>query len=286
MRKGVMLAKKVNPLYLKRLGNRCAVQPKLNGQRCRAVCKHGHIKLYSSQGNEIISVPHINKQLADLTRNIDIHLDGELFNKEMLVQEISGICRRQYIKESHKQIQYHIFDIIDKRKPYQQRLMELGKLRIEEQESLFRTETFIRDTEEWDHYLNHFTSLGYEGIILRDLHAPYKEGKTDVLLKYKPVYVKSYKVTGAYEAMDKYGLPKDTLGGLHLLNEKNQKFSCGCGNLDHGTREFYWNQYLHDRENFPKKAIIAFPEYTKRGVPHQPILKSLKGGEHNEGAHQ
>ena len=92
-------------------------QPKLDGERCRAICR-GHEKpiLLSSTESIITSVPHINKALQK--KCFHGELDGELYIKGMDFDDISSIVSRTVnLHPDYEQMEYHIFDIVDKYSP-------------------------------------------------------------------------------------------------------------------------------------------------------------------------
>ena len=66
MRTGIMLCYPFETKRLEKWGNKFLIQPKLDGDRCRAIfSEYGAVTLYSSEGNIINSVPHIQAQLEE-----------------------------------------------------------------------------------------------------------------------------------------------------------------------------------------------------------------------------
>ena len=99
-RKDIMLAMPYDRKRVRKWGRDFYVQPKLDGIRCRALIQANKVTLVSSQGNEIVSVPHLNAQLLQWHysfRNLTPHIiesDGELYRHNMKFEDIVSVCRR------------------------------------------------------------------------------------------------------------------------------------------------------------------------------------------------
>jgi ATP-dependent DNA ligase len=70
------------------------VQPKLDGERCRAVITNGNVQLLTSENNEIYSAPHIVEALSANFKEETIELDGELYIHNADFSEIHSIRGR------------------------------------------------------------------------------------------------------------------------------------------------------------------------------------------------
>ena len=120
-RKGIMLC---YPFEERRLTEKkfgwsfpVIVQPKLDGERCRAIITGNDIVLLSSEENEIIAVPHIIEGIkAQLIK--DVELDGELYCHGMDFSDIHSIVsRKKELHEDYQKIKYHIFDLVAEKLP-------------------------------------------------------------------------------------------------------------------------------------------------------------------------
>ena len=104
----------------------CYVQRKFDGTRCVGISQKG---LYSRNRKAYPHLDHIVEELSRLPPTLI--LDGELYSNTLTFQEIVGLVKRETLKkgdeEKQKQIQFHIYDIIND-KPYEQRLAALQYL--------------------------------------------------------------------------------------------------------------------------------------------------------------
>lgn len=274
-RTGVMLAKKLTEWNFRQMPEMVIYQPKINGQRCRAKSIDGKIWLFSSQGNVINSMPHINKQLEQILPPDGMQYDGELYNPEIPFQEISGMVRTtNFIPARSKEISFWIFDIInDKDQDYRINLMfahlyEAFKLAPH----LKAVPTIFSYKSELELYYEEYLRRGYEGIIVRDPSAYYQTKRTRALLKKKKLECIKLPIMAYTEAIDKNNVLKGMLGSVGCKMPNNETFWCGAGNLNHSERIDWWQQRW---SLLNKTAHIEYPELTKRGVPHQPILKEI-----------
>ena len=260
------------------------VQPKLDGERCRAVFSgddnRGYV-LLSSELNEIISVPHITQALNDLHFEFGItdELDGELYCHGMALEQIhSRIGRTVNLHSEHEQIEYHIFDLVSHDSQYLRSLrlaqaIEWSKLA---NWPLKRVPFFVCETMEdlWERYV-HFLNTGYEGIIVRHLSASYERKRSRFVMKFKPKKSDWYTVVGATEEVDKNGQPKNALGAL-VCESDGERFTVGSG-LTRSQREQLWSV----AETLPGRLChVQYQHSTPgRGVPRFPVFVEIVKGE-------
>jgi len=288
-RQDIMLAKKITPKLLDRISPFCFVQPKLNGLRCRAMKSlDGKIRLFSSQANIFVSVPHINEALENIPGS-SFHLDGELYIHGMKFQDICSLVKRDTALPDSKNIEYHIYDYINLQ-TFAVRYFKLNQMVAPHlylssttsaagfsiyYEPVKIVETVRILTKDWEKYCERFVQQGFEGIILRNKNGLYETKRSSNLLKFKPKKIGLFKILTEFEAVDKYGDFKNTLGGFILKTQTCETFSCGCGNLTHAERQKIWDSIPNNLKLEEHLAEVEYPELTKRGVPHQPILKRL-----------
>jgi len=283
-RRCVMLAHPLTEKRLESFPETVIAQPKLNGLRCRVV--YGEkIQLLTSTGVRITSMPHI---IDALFAQFQYHhhrkdtpipsYDGELYNHDLSLQKVSGIVRRQYASKESKLIHLYLFDIIDTGTEQESRIFMLrtsfnyhGVIHLVPSIAIFK--------RYWQWCCGVYKDKGYEGIIIRHPKGLYEPKRSKYLLKYKPLRSDSYKIIGVFEAIDKYGDPKDIAGGLFLRGEEGNKFSCGMGIFGHEMRADIWR---NKKEYAGKYAIIKYPSLTDRGIPSQPILTSIIGTQKEE----
>src|SRR5574343_213913 len=113
-RANIMLCYPFEEKRLNRWGvSHVIVQPKLDGERCRAIITNGQVQLLSSEMNEIFSVPHITEELSYIFKDTKIELDGELYCHGMDFPSIHSIVsRKENLHSDYSKIQFHIFDTI------------------------------------------------------------------------------------------------------------------------------------------------------------------------------
>lgn len=257
------------------------IQPKLDGERCRAVFDVvGNVTLYSSEQNIITSVPHINAQLESLElRNIE--LDGELYIHDKPIEHIHSIVGRtvnqHYNSES---MQYHVFDMINS---------EIQLSRLTTVNTLFMKSMLpsvhivpVRAVSSLDKIMecfHEFIDLGYEGFILRHPSALYVRKRSIFTMKFKPKKQDIYRIIGYKEEINKYGTPKGSLGSFICKGDDNTEFSVGSG-FSANQRKQFWV----DREDYIGKwCKVEYQNLTTKHVPRFNIfisvIANLPGGD-------
>ena len=285
------------------------LQPKLDGLRCRALVDPvtGDIGLYSSEQNEIICVPHINKALSKFldvimerlplgTDDGDsyawVELDGELYTHNLTFQEIVSRAKRtKNLHPHHSDIEYHIFDMIVKGEEtmlqkeriaylnasfgiYQEHQSELG---IPSYSPIQLVPTYVAgNVEEVYNGLKQMIRDGYEGIIIRDPHNKYVRKRSTQMMKWKPRKSDSYPIVGYMEEVSIQGEPKDALGALICKCEKSyEHFNVGSGSFL--TREGRIDLWKKRDDLIGKRAVIKYQELTDdKKIPRFPVLINIE----------
>ena len=272
-RRGVMLAMPFEERRLEKWPVPWLVQPKLDGDRCRAIFdSEGCLTLLTSEENLITSVPHIFDALQDMGLR-DIELDGELYCHGTPHQEIHGVVGRTVnIHNDFESIQFHIFDYVSD-KPQVKRLVELQD-NIKESSciKIVPTEAAVK-LEDIMKHLDTFTKLGYEGIIVRHIAYPYVRKRSTGMMKFKPRRSDYYQVTGYEEEISIHGEPKGSLGALWLSDQSGERFKVGSGSLL--TRENRIQLWREKDKLVGRFAHIYYQHLTERKVPRFPVLVEL-----------
>ena len=282
-RQGIMLAYKYDERRRLKWKPPYIVQPKYDGERCRAIINRGNIILFSSGGKVINSVPHINEQLAGNYLPITkIELDGELYKHGMDVDSIHSIVRRTVnIHKDHEIIEYHIFDFIHNN-PQLDRVRYLDYYREHiETDDIKVTKSVLCDTiEEVYATYDRFISEGYEGIIIRNAQAPYIKAKTTMMMKMKPFEVGEFIIIGMNQEISIEGEPKDSLGAFVCKTKEGEEFKVGSGPfLTRVRRINLWRSWTDYRMPSKMLAKIKYQELTTdRKVPRFPTLLGITGG--------
>ena len=256
------------------------VQPKLDGERCRAVVdSNGRVVLYSSEVNEIVSVPHINQQLEDM-RLKNVEFDGELYVHGWSFNDISSVVGRTVnISPVFEEMEYHIFDIVDLTKEQIARTTQLEELDLWN-ENIRTVPSMIADNlSDIMRKLDIMEASGYEGIIVRHIMAPYVRRRSIYMMKWKPKRKDDYKIVEVLEAIDQYGKPKGMIGAFQCTSDGTEVFKAGAGHLTHDERRELWDI----KEVLIGETItVEYQHLTSgRGVPRHGRAYKLKlnGGE-------
>ena len=248
------------------------VQPKYDGDRCRAVPIPGNkYLLLSSEENIIYSVPHINEALDKL--NLSYQLDGELYCHRMPHSQIHGIVSRTInLHPDHTLIRFHCFDLINDL-PQMNRIVEIDKLKNLSPYLTIAPFWLCNTLSEIMKIYDHLISAGYEGIIVRDIFSHYVPKRSTQIMKFKPKKSDSYKITGFTEEISIKGTPKNSLGALTCESGDGNFFNVGSG-FTSAQRHDLWQirNSLID-----KYCKISYQHLTSgRKVPRFPVFVTIE----------
>ena len=268
-RKGIQLAYPFEEKRLLKWKPPYIVQPKYDGERCRAIpIGEGKYMLLSSQENPFFSVPHITNALSKL--GTDIELDGELYCHGMSFEDIhSRVSRTVNLHPDYGCIKYHIFDYVSN-EPQIVRMNTLPNLIGKETNAMLVAPYYICNNLE--DVMKSYVLLinkGYEGIIVRHLEAPYVRKRSIYMMKFKPKKEDIYEILGWKEEIDKEGNPKDHLGAIICTSDEGTIFSVGSG-LTNEDRKTLWDS----RESLKgRKVKVQYQHLTSgKKVPRFPVF--------------
>lgn len=268
-RQGIMLCYPFEEKRLLKWEPPFIVQPKLDGERCRALCSGNEVTLLTSECNILQTVPHINNALRNLG---NYEFDGELYCHGMGFEEIHSIVSSQRVSlhEDYKRIQFHIFDIVIAA-PQHKRNVSLMFFNFSNPITLvpsYRAETLDDVMRIYDRIL----SRGYEGIIVRNINNQYKRSRSTGMMKFKPKKFDVYKIVDWKEEIDKNGNPKNRLGALICVGSDGNEFSVGSG-LNDELREGLWKS----RGYLPGKFVKVQYQHLSSGrkVPRFPVFVEI-----------
>jgi len=168
------------------------VQFKLDGMRCSA---DNHRKsLWTRQRREITSCPHIIEELKKVMITINwgkVFHDGELYLHEYcddFEKIMSAVRKKEPTKESAK-IEYHIYDMFfvdEPMIPFKERMDRIQSLPDYVANKIKIVTTYkVNNEKELMDLKKQADKEGYEGLIIRNPHAPYEHKRTNNLLKFK-----------------------------------------------------------------------------------------------------
>jgi DNA ligase-1 len=249
------------------------VQPKYDGDRCRAIkLSNGNFVLLSSEENVISSCPHINKILDDNSTNLPSELDGELYCHGMSHELIHGIVSRSVnLHPQYMNMQYHVFDIVNG-DIQAQRLIQLKQLPV--LKSIFIAPYWIcHNLDDITRVYDEIINQGYEGIIVRNIENYYERKRSTLVMKFKPKQQDSYEIIGVQEEVSKEGTPKDTLGAIICRSGDGNLFKVGTGFSDDRRKELWEGRDLL----IGQSALVKYQHISAgRKVPRFPVFVEVK----------
>jgi len=276
-RTGIMLCFPFEEKRLNKWTPPFIIQPKLDGDRCRAIVgPEGDVVLLSSEENMIVSVPHINEALKNLhLRNVE--LDGELYIHGAPHEAIHSIVSRtENLHPDYKLAEFHIFDIVSD----EVQITRSSKLidifpAVQDFGPLQRVSTkLVESLDEIMQELDNYSYKGYEGFVLRNIEAPYVRKRSINMMKFKPRKEDIYEIIGYEEEISKDKVPKGTLGSLLCRGNDETTFSVGSGSLL--TREAREKLWAVRETLIGKWARVKYQHMTSaRGVPRFPVVVEI-----------
>ena len=161
-------------------------QPKIDGVRVLVTLSEGEVVLYSRNGNRF-SLPHLSAALEPyLVANPSMVLDGELYSHDL---DFTTICSaiRGTDHELKQQIKLYLFDCYNHDRPkqgYRDRYKELYKLSGVAFVVIVDS-VAVKSHRAVERALESFIEAGYEGVMIKSMSSPYKQGRSKAIMKYK-----------------------------------------------------------------------------------------------------
>lgn len=240
------------------------IQPKLDGHRCIAVIQNGEATLWSRTRKRITGVPHIERELAARFPNETLVLDGELYNHDYRenFEELTSFIRSATPKPGHEVVQYWVYDIVND-KPQSSRLRQLQFLGDRfEKIVIVPTET-VENQDELTSVFGAYLENGFEGMMVRNASARYKNSRSHDLLKVKVMQDAEFELVKIEEGRGK-------MAGKAIftcLTEDGKEFRCKLvGALDSLT------QYVDEPEKWIGKLVtVKYQNLSADGIPRFPV---------------
>ena len=195
------------------------VQLKLDGMRFNAIVRDGQCEFKSRNGKTIDLLGNLEQEFVKLSNGMDVVFDGELIVKDdngimnrqtgngILNKAVKGTISDKEAAMVHATIWDHIpymyFTSGECPTPYKQRFA-----RLETTNKISVVPNFIVDNiEEAQAKFKEYYDQGEEGIILKDMNAPWENKRSKSLIKFKGELECDLKIvdvedgTGKYEGM-------------------------------------------------------------------------------------
>lgn len=261
----------------------CYCQPKLNG--VRALYQKG---VWQSRDQKVWKpkiLEHLTKELSEISSIIgDKILDSELYVHGWRLQRINGAVatNRSEPRDDTPLIEMHVFDCIDPNigydQPFSRRWFDLYNILLSlSVPMIIPVSTGLCSSHsDIDLHFHHYTSCGYEGIMLRpdgpyipgqhlsSRTGTYTEKRSDYLWKHKAWQDDEFECVGVTQGQGKASIG---IGALVCRNYKNLTpvdFEVGTGFDDDERREYMKNP------PYNKKIKVRYLELTADGKPFNP----------------
>jgi len=201
-------------------------QPKIKGMRLVAIFDgKGRVRLETSTGRPVLGLPTIAAELAGLgIRNLV--LDGEAFGIDE--HHTVSVAMRTVNLADDSAVVFHVFDAVHLAgrevhdcRELSRRLEWLSELRERPPVKLMPGRP-VGNRAQVNAYLKECLAQGYEGVVVKDLDAPY--GQKDAWIKLKPVHTYDCTIVGMTEGK---GRLAGTLGALVVELDGAEFKVCG-----------------------------------------------------------
>lgn len=298
-----MLANKLSKRDLLKLKYPVYIQPKLDGVRCVAYMRNGHVVLQSRTGKPFVGLAHIEEELMAFFKQYPkVVLDGELgcfpkysgdntgnssppmFYTSLLpenytqppfsFQEVCGYVKRTRKTPSDPEydaIEYHIFDVIDKDSWMMRKetLCEFENMISGMPHLMIVGSILISSSAEFLKYHGLFMACGYEGTMYRAPNGIYLEKyRSRELLKYKDMQTEEYPIVGYQEGR---GNDQGTVIWVVRVGNGDGDDYKTCKVRPKGTRETRIKWLQNAEQYIGKMLTVQFQELTDDGIPRFPV---------------
>ena len=242
----------------KKMVGKKQIEVKLDGVRVLAVCKGGKVELFSRNGKQFHNFDHIIKEIENVLSctpaPYDCVLDGEVMSADF--QDLMKQLQRKDGKKATDAV-LHLFDFIplkdfleggwDKPQTYRSNLVKYWVLEnndILEHVQACEWEDVDLDTLEGQERFVELNKAavdgGYEGVMIKDIDAPYECKRTHAWLKAKPFIEVTLEVVDVEEGT---GRNEGRLGAVvcsGVDDGKDIRVNVGSGFTD-DNRSSFWS---------------------------------------------
>jgi DNA ligase-1 len=250
------------------------VQPKLDGIRCILYYKDNKIHYQSRTGmvfHNILS--HLDSDVQQIFNHFpDIILDGELYTFDLSFEELSGLMRKKTCDEKNVNIHYHIFDIIDTKKSFEQRILFLQNQIFEKMSFIYLQLVNTKLIENENNFKISFDTYlenGYEGMMIRDRQGIYQNNKrSSFLQKYKLFQDDEFEIVDFTQ-----GESKEKGCVIWICKTKDDiPFHV----RPRGSIEYRQDLFKNGSQYIGKMLTVIYQELNPSGVPRFGVGKSIR----------
>ncbi len=254
----------------------CYIQPKLDGHRVTAKLVNDEIVFLTRRLHTIYGFDNIKEECYKILKeNKDMILDGEFYNHELQLQEISSIVRDENIDNSDKlKIKYYIFDYINlnEKLPFKDRIKKLENIFKDNNfKYLSLTKTYrISNKEDGNELYELFIKDGYEGAIYKNEWAEYEASNIKEIRSYNYLKrKKSYDEEFIIEGFTCGTKGKDVNAIIFIMKTQEGKIFNAVPNDTLDNRKKMYKEALKDFDNKykGKLATVSFDDWSTNGTP-------------------
>ena len=245
------------------------IECKLDGVRVLALCTKNRVTLYSRNGKIFENFPDIEAQLNLVKGRISLETKGPFVLDGEIVGESFQALMKQAQRKSDaktKDMTYYIFDVVpladfergfwNAQQHKRTLLLNTNQEEIETQPNLRvmpGMNVDLKSAEGHDimrRFAEDAVAQGFEGIMIKDLNAPYECKRTTFWLKWKPVMTVDLNIIGFEEGT---GRNQGRLGAIVCEGTDNDRLirvNVGSG-LSDADRDEYW----HSRDDLLGRVV-------------------------------
>jgi ATP-dependent DNA ligase len=253
----------------------CFIQPKLDGIRCLTYLKDNKIVNQSRQLKYFNNLTHINNELEIIfKKNPYLVLDGELYNHDIVFNQIAGIVKKEKLKdedfEKLKQIQYHVYDCFfeNKNLSFNERNKFLQSLKNNMKYVKIVSTDTCKSKDDVIIFHSKFLLDKYEGAILRNSDSLYEFRRSKHLQKFKTFSDDEFEIIDFKE-----GTGHDLGTVIWKCKTKDGKeFDVRpIGSIQERSELF-----KNGKQCIGKMLTVTYQELSEFGVPRFPVGKTIR----------
>jgi DNA ligase 1 len=235
------------------------IECKLDGVRVLALCTKTSVSLFSRNGKPFENFPDIEDQLMKIKGRISLETKGPfVLDGEIVGESFQALMKQAQRKDNAqtRDMSYYIFDVIpladfergfwNAQQHKRTLLLNTNQAEIETQPNLrvmSGVNVDLGSAEGHDimrRFAEDAVAQGFEGIMIKDLAAPYECKRTTFWMKWKPVITVDLNIVGFEQGT---GRNADRLGAIICEgtdNDRNIRVNVGSG-LSDADRDEYWS---------------------------------------------
>jgi DNA ligase 1 len=234
------------------------IECKLDGVRVLALCTKTSVSLFSRNGKPFDNFHDIEDQLMKIKGRISLETKGPfVLDGEIVGESFQALMKQAQRKDNAqtRDMTYYIFDVIplaDFERGFWNAQQHKRTLLLNTNQAEIETQSNLRvmsgmnvdlDSAEGHDIMRRFAedavAQGFEGIMIKDLAAPYECKRTTFWMKWKPVITVDLNIVGFEQGT---GRNADRLGAIiceGVDNDRNIRVNVGSG-LSDTNRDEYW----------------------------------------------